>query len=141
MRAAHSPMMLTVAAGPNIAPRLSQKTSCASVNAKKIARVTMDMTSPFGDLIEAAVPDISIVFASKPARACSPTKWMTQFQGWLGSCRVPIIPGPKASGAQAPVLRRPARNAEIVQILGMTPSMSVVAAQESRSSSATEGTV
>jgi hypothetical protein len=61
--------------------------------------------------------------------------------GPAGLCRVPIIPGRKASGVQAPVLRRPARRAEMVRIVSMTPLTSAMSAAISRLSTATEGNV
>lgn len=54
---------------------------------------------------------------------CAPdqsTRWMTMGLWRVGFCRGPFNPGLKASGAQAPVFRRPARNAERVRILSMT---------------------
>lgn len=69
------------------------------------------------------------------------TRWMTMRSGRVGSCRVPVIPGLKESGAQAPVLRRPARNAERVRILGMTSSVSAARGSLSRLWPASEGPV
>jgi hypothetical protein len=64
--------MLTDAGEPNISPERSHKMSsqvAQNVSAKKAARTTTDMTSPFGGLSETAVPDISIVLASKNPHA------------------------------------------------------------------------
>ncbi len=104
-------------------------------------RVTKDMTSPCGGLSETAAHHDLDCDCKNPRAPDQSTRWMTMGLSRVGFCRVPSIPGLKASGAQAPVFRRPARKAERVRIVGMTSSMSAAPGSLSRCSSASEGAV
>ena len=49
--------MLTDAADPSVSPIVFQNTSCAIVSVTIVAKMAIDMTSPFSRSNERAVPD------------------------------------------------------------------------------------